>query len=66
MSDGTYLAIALILFWMAGVALFVAFHPGGVEVNGKPAQNPADVVRYLISVAGKGEAASGGVPVTVA
>lgn len=64
MSDGTYFAIALILYWLAGVALFVAFHPGGIKVNGKSAQNPTDVIKYLISLANSGQSSAGVAPVT--
>jgi hypothetical protein len=54
-NDGTKFALALVILWLAGVALFVAFHPGGISVNGQPAQNPADVIRYFITLAGKGK-----------
>lgn len=45
------LALALLLLWIAGVAFFAAFHPGGLIVNGKKAQNPADVLRYIMEKA---------------
>jgi len=54
MSDGTNFAIALILFWIAGLCMFVAFHPGGIQVGGRQARNPADVLRYLMGLASKG------------
>jgi hypothetical protein len=49
MSKGVAGAFGLILLWMAFVAFFVAFHPGGIKLaDGTPAQNPRDVVIYLI------------------
>lgn len=49
MSKGVAGAFGLILLWMAFVAFFVAFHPGGIKLaDGTPAQNPRDVVLYLI------------------
>ncbi len=60
MSDGTKFAIALILFWVAGVCFFVAFHPGGVMIDGRPAQNPVDVFRYLIGIFVKGSTKTDG------
>lgn len=56
MNNGTQFAVALILFWISGVSFFVAFHPGGIKVGGRPAQNPADVLRYFIELANKGSA----------
>ncbi len=49
MSKGVAGAFGLILLWMAFVAFFVAFHPGGIKLaDGTPAQNPRDVIVYLI------------------
>jgi hypothetical protein len=48
-SHGVALAFSLVLFWLAGVAFFVAFHPGGVKnSDGTAAQNPADIVKWLL------------------
>jgi hypothetical protein len=48
-SKGVAGAFGLILLWMAFVAFFVAFHPGGIKLaDGTPAQNPRDVILYLI------------------
>ena len=60
MSDGTQFAIALILFWVAGLCFFVAFHPGGIKIGDRAAQNPVDVLRYLIGLATHGSDAKGG------
>lgn len=54
MSKSALFAIAVVLLWVAGVCFFVAFHPGGLSVNGNPAQNPADVLKYLIGIASTG------------
>lgn len=43
------LALGFLLLWVAGIAFFTAFHPGGIVVAGKPAKNPADVLQYLIA-----------------
>lgn len=48
MGGNARLALGFLLLWVAGVAMFAAFHPGGVMVEGKPAKNPADILRYLI------------------
>lgn len=58
MNDGTNFAIALILFWFAGLCMFVAFHPGGILVNGRQARNPVDVLRYIMEKANKGTGTS--------
>jgi hypothetical protein len=54
LSKSALFAIAVVLLWVAGVCFFVAFHPGGLSVNGNPAQNPADVLKYLMGVASTG------------
>lgn len=46
MSHSARFAISLVILWLAFACLFVAFHPGGVQVNGRPAQNPADVLKF--------------------
>jgi len=48
MGKGAAGAIALILLWVAFASFFVAFHPGGITVNGHPAQNPRDVILWLM------------------
>lgn len=48
MPQGARFAIALVILWTAFACFFVAFHPGGIQVNGKPAQNPTDVFKYLM------------------
>jgi hypothetical protein len=49
------LALALLLFWVAGVGFFVAFHPGGItKDNGDSAQNPVDVLKFLLAKEGTG------------
>lgn len=59
-NRGVMLAVALLLFWVAGVAFFFAFHPGGVKLtdsaSGKTsdAQNPIDVLKYLLQKGGIG------------
>jgi hypothetical protein len=54
-NRGVMLALALLLFWIAGVAFFVAFHPGGVtKDNGDSAQNPVDVLKFLLAKEGSG------------
>lgn len=47
-------ALALVLLWLAFAAFFVAFHPGGLELNGHAAQNPRDVVLWFMQRAAKG------------
>jgi hypothetical protein len=48
MGQGASGALALILFWLAFICFYVAFHPGGIQVNGHPAQNPRDVILWLM------------------
>lgn len=52
MQTGTKVAAGFLLLWVAGMAFFAAFHPNGIQVDGKPAGNPADVLRYLIQQVG--------------
>lgn len=54
MGEGASGALALVLFWVAFVSFFVAFHPGGLQVNGKPAQNPKDVILWLMQRVAQG------------
>jgi hypothetical protein len=44
MSDGTKLAIAILVMWMAMVFFFFAFHPGGV----KDVSNPGQMLKWLV------------------
>ena len=40
--------------WLAGVLLFIAFHPGGVQLkDGKSAGNPVDVFKFILSQRGQ-------------
>lgn len=49
MNGATKLALGTLLMWLAGLAFFVAFHPNGVVMpDGKPAKNPADILKYMI------------------
>lgn len=56
MSKGVAGAAALVLLWLAFVAFYVAFHPGGIRSKtfvskDNPqglAQNPRDVIIYFI------------------
>jgi hypothetical protein len=56
MSKGAAGAIALILLWVSFASFFVAVHPGGITINGHPAQNPRDVIMWLIQRLSKGVA----------
>lgn len=52
-------AIGLLLLWIAGVAFFAAFHPGGVtNPDGSAASNPADIIKWLMVKGGEGANAS--------
>lgn len=54
-AKGVQLAAALLLLWLAGVAFFVAFHPGGIQMpGGESANNPVDVLKYLLTKGGEG------------
>lgn len=44
MSDGTKLAIAILVMWIALVFFFFAFHPGGV----KNVSNPGQMLKWLV------------------
>lgn len=58
MNKGAAGALALVLFWIAFVSFFVSFHPGGLQIDGHPAQNPRDVILWLIRRAASGPPAS--------
>jgi hypothetical protein len=60
-STGTSFAIALLFFWMAAAAFFVAFHPGGIKLSdGTPAQNPSDVLKFFMTLAQSGKQTGSG------
>jgi hypothetical protein len=44
MSDGTKLAVAILVMWLALVFFFFAFHPGGV----KNVSNPGQMLKWLV------------------
>jgi|HubBroStandDraft_5_1064220.scaffolds.fasta_scaffold261010_1 hypothetical protein len=45
MGDGTRLAIAILILFLAGVAFFFAFHPNGVA----NASNPDNALEWLFT-----------------
>jgi hypothetical protein len=52
MGDGARLAIAILMLFLAMVAFFFAFHPGGVDFTTVGATdaskgNPSDVLKWL-------------------
>jgi hypothetical protein len=55
-------ALALVLLWISLTSYFVAFHPGGIEINGHAAQNPRDVLLWLMQRLATGTPQSGGQP----
>lgn len=49
MGDGTKLAIAILIFWIALVFFFFAFHPGGVaNAAGANISNPGQMLKFLM------------------
>ena len=44
MGDGTKLAVAIAVMWIAMVFFFFAFHPGGVE----NVSNPGEMLQWLM------------------
>src|SRR5271170_3267160 len=44
MGDGTKLAVAIAVMWIAMVFFFFAFHPGGVE----NVSNPGEMLQWLL------------------
>jgi hypothetical protein len=66
MSRGAAGGLALILLWVAFASFFVAFHPGGIRDSmftnsSNPqgfAQNPVDVIIWLIKRAAEGPQAT--------
>lgn len=59
MGEGANGALGLLLMWIAFVCFFVAFHPGGLEVNGHKAQNPVDVIIWLMQRIATGKSQAG-------
>jgi hypothetical protein len=56
MSDGTFFAIAILLFILAFVAWFVALHPNGLKnPDGTPVENAAEVIVYFMNKLTGGE-----------
>lgn len=43
--DGTRLAVAILMLFLAMIAFFFAFHPGGVQ---GPINNPRDMLQWLM------------------
>lgn len=44
MTDGTKLAVAILVMWLALVFFFFAFHPGGVS----GVSNPGQMLKWLM------------------
>jgi hypothetical protein len=64
MGDGTRLAIAIAVLFLAGVAFFFAFHPNGVQ----NATNPDNMLEWLMTAfqtTAAGESPANAVPPTV-
>lgn len=70
MSKGSRFAMALVLFWIAFLCFYIAFHPGGIQVPGPDpstgkgkthsASNPTEVFKQVISnLATKGATGGG-------
>jgi hypothetical protein len=59
-NRGVMFAASLIFFWIAGIALFTAFHPGGITDpdTGDPAKDPVAVLKFLMVKGGEGASAS--------
>ena len=55
-NRGVMFAFSLLLLWVAGIAFFTAFHPGGVTDpdTGDPAKDPVDVIKFLMVKGGEG------------
>lgn len=47
MGDGARLAIAILMMFLAMVAFFFAFHPGGASISGSAIANPDDLLKFL-------------------
>lgn len=53
MGSGSKFAMALVFYFLAGVALFVAFHPNGLKnADGTPVTNLAGVIQWYINYLG--------------
>jgi hypothetical protein len=61
MSRNAAGALGLILLWLSFVMFYVAFHPGGLKrPDGKPAQNPRDVILWFMQRFATGNPSTGG------
>lgn len=49
---GSRFAVGLILLWASGFLLYISFHAGGVDFNGKPLETPDDVGKFFLAQAG--------------
>lgn len=58
MGDGARLAIAILILFLAMVAFFFAFHPGGVALDGKEVKNPGDILKFMFAEFDKGAGVS--------
>lgn len=71
-NRGVMFAACLFFFWVAGVAFFTAFHPGGLTTDGaapeadgsNAAKNPVDVLKFLMIRGGEGASTSADVQTT--
>lgn len=57
MGSATEFAIAIMILFASMICFFVAFHPGGINFNGNPIQNPDDALKWLM---GEFETTTGG------
>lgn len=69
MSKGSRFAMALLLFWIAFLCFYIAFHPGGIQVPGPDPQtksgthhsasNPSEVFKAIITNLAKRSSGTG-------
>lgn len=51
MGDGSRLAVAILVLFLAMVAFFFAFHPHGVaNPDGSAVNNPGDILKWMFGV----------------